>query len=53
MYNKDFEEAIASSEAGYLRSKIGVTRANKFIQDTYNAINGTHYCGFDNHPPNG
>lgn len=47
MYNKSFEKAISSTEAAIIRGKMGVNNGNKFIQDTYNAINGKNYCGYD------
>lgn len=43
-----FTEVMRSSDAAYLRGKMGVNRANKFIQDSYNAVHGTKYCGYNN-----
>lgn len=47
LYDKDFQSAIASTDAATIRAKMGVDKGNKFIQDSYNSINGTNYCGFD------
>jgi len=45
--DRDFEKAIGSTEAALIRGKMGIDKGNKFIQDTHNAINGTHYSGYD------
>ena len=47
MYNKSFQDAIASNQAASIRGKMGVDKGNKFIQDTYNAINNKNYCGYN------
>ena len=47
MYNKNFQDAIASSQAANIRGKMGVDKGNRFIQDTYNAINNKNYCGYN------
>jgi hypothetical protein len=47
--NRDFEKAIKSSQADKIRSKIGVDKGNKLIQDlnnNYNKRSGSH-CGYD------
>lgn len=47
IYQRDFEKAITSYDASLLRGKIGYKRANKFIQDTHNALYNEHKCGYD------
>ena len=47
MFDKDFDSAIKSTDAVYIRGKMGVDKGNKFIQDTYNKVRGTNYCGYN------
>lgn len=47
MYNKNFQDAIASSDAASIRGKMGVDAGNKFIQDSYNHVNKTNYSGYN------
>lgn len=47
LYNKNFQDAIASTDASFIRGKMGIDKGNKFIQDSYNKINKTNYSGFN------
>lgn len=51
IFDKDFEKAIGSTEAAFLRGKMGTDKGNKFIQDNWNKVHaGSNWrkCGFDN-----
>ena len=45
--NRNFEEAIGSTEAARIRGIMGVDKGNKFIQDTHNKLYNGHHCGYD------
>ena len=45
--DRDFEKAIGSTQAAYIRGKMGTDRGNKFIQDAWNKIHNGNKCGFD------
>lgn len=50
IYDKDFEKAITSTEAAYLRGKMGVKKGNRFIQNQWNSVHaGPNWrkCGYD------
>ena len=48
--DRDFEKAIGSTDAAFIRGKMGVEKGNKFIQDVHNKLHmsETHRkCGYD------
>ena len=44
--SEKFEKFMSSSLAARVRGKMGVEKGNRFLQEGFNKVNNTNFCGF-------